>query len=98
MSDIGATSPARWQLPHFACRIGATSFVNVTAGAAALTGVTADRPCHAEAQSAKAGKSRPTARVRRRMALPLLKNGNLKIARKPEAPLIRPRSHDISIP
>src|SRR5258706_2042514 len=30
-SDIGATSPGRWQTWHFAWRIGATSLVNVTA-------------------------------------------------------------------
>jgi hypothetical protein len=29
--DIGATESGRWQLWHFRCRMGAMSFVNVTA-------------------------------------------------------------------
>src|SRR4029453_4815915 len=32
---IGATSPGRWHPTHFSCRIGATSRVKVTSGAAA---------------------------------------------------------------
>src|SRR6476469_7001835 len=36
-SDIGATSPGRWQLAHLLNMIGATSFANV--GAAACAGV-----------------------------------------------------------
>src|SRR6185436_18390517 len=36
-SDIGATSPGRWQLAHLLYMIGATSFANV--GAAACAGV-----------------------------------------------------------
>jgi hypothetical protein len=35
MSDIGAISPGRWQVTHERCRIGATSFVNVTCRASA---------------------------------------------------------------
>ena len=34
MSDIGATSPGRWQTTQFLYRIGATSLVNVGASAA----------------------------------------------------------------
>ena len=45
ISDMGAPPPGRWQFSHECCRIGATSFANVTccdsacapAGAAAAT-------------------------------------------------------------
>src|SRR5262245_1269619 len=41
MSDIGAISPGRWQVTHERCRIGATSFVNVTVCACAVAVVNA---------------------------------------------------------
>src|SRR5690348_8607745 len=59
MSDIGATSPARGHVTHRACRIGATSFVNVTAGAAVRTGGAA--PTAAAAHT-------PTPKIRRRIS------------------------------
>src|SRR5687768_16869634 len=38
MSDIGATSPGRWQATHLAYMIGATSVLNVGAAAGADAG------------------------------------------------------------
>src|ERR1043166_1012798 len=60
MSGIGATSPARWHVTHFAWRIGATSLVNVTFGAAVVTGCTENRAAAADT---------PTTRIRRRISM-----------------------------
>src|SRR5262245_10860002 len=43
MSDIGAISPARWQVMQLAYRIGATSLLNVGAAAAGVWAACAGR-------------------------------------------------------
>jgi hypothetical protein len=54
MSDMGAIDPTRWQSWHFAWRIGATSFVNVTSFDAGVDCAVSDEPKTTNAANAAA--------------------------------------------